>query len=298
MTGATDFENHAGKRMAIMHWGQTWTDGSGSEQPFYPSTNDLIRNAGYIPMMSWFSESGEDGANDTSQPSFQLSQIIGGTYDAYIRTWATTAQTWGHPFFLRFDHEMNGNWYPWSEQANGNEAGQYVTAWKHVHDIFTSVGATNVTWVWCVNIEGSGETSLSELYPGASYVDWVGIDGYNWGGTQAPDTWSSFSSLMSQTYADVGALAPGKPIMIVETASSETGGSKATWIEQMFQDLPTQFPKIRAFSWYDVSGPNQWPIESSTTAQQAFASGIASSYYLTNSSQYTSLPVLQPVPLP
>ena len=107
---------------------------------------------------------------------------------------------------------------PWSEQTNGNSAGQYVLAWKHVHDIFTSVGATNVTWVWCINVEGSGETSMSELYPGDSYVDWIGMDGYNWGGTSG-HSWQSFTSVFSQTYTDIQSLAPSKPIIIAETAS-------------------------------------------------------------------------------
>ena len=62
----------------------------------------------------------------------------------YIGAWtktftkfATDAKTWGHPFFMRMDHEMNGKWYPWSEQVNGNQPGGYVRMWRHVHDIFT-----------------------------------------------------------------------------------------------------------------------------------------------------------------
>jgi beta-mannanase len=49
---------------------------------------------------------------------------------------------------LRFAHEMNGNWYPWSEGVNGNAAGQYVPAYRRVVTLFRSVGVTNVTWVW------------------------------------------------------------------------------------------------------------------------------------------------------
>ncbi len=33
--------------------------------------------------------------------------------------------------------------------VNGDQPGEFVAAWRHVHDIFTSVGATNATWVWC-----------------------------------------------------------------------------------------------------------------------------------------------------
>jgi len=31
---------------------------------------------------------------------------------------------------------MNGKWQPWSIGVNGNTAAQYVTAWRHAHDIF------------------------------------------------------------------------------------------------------------------------------------------------------------------
>ena len=85
--------------------------------------------------------------------------MIAGTHDAYIREFAEDARDWGHPFFLRFNWEMNGNWFPWSEGVNGNQPGEYVAAWRHVHDIFTEVGATNATWVWCPNVDPGGKFS-------------------------------------------------------------------------------------------------------------------------------------------
>ena len=108
--------------------------------------------------------------------------MIEGHHDAYIREFAEAAKAWGHPFFLRFNWEMNGNWFPWSEGVNGNQPGEYVAAWRHVHDIFTQVGATNATWVWCPNVDPASKLhDLASLYPGDAYVDWTGLDGYNWG---------------------------------------------------------------------------------------------------------------------
>ena len=72
-----------------------------------------------------------------------------GRHDAYIRSWARDLKRFGNPVFLRFAQEMNGNWYPWAEDANGNKPGEYARMWRHVHDIFTAEGATNVKWVWC-----------------------------------------------------------------------------------------------------------------------------------------------------
>ena len=98
-----------------------------------------------IPLVDWGSW---DNHGAKYQPAFSLGRIIDGSFDWYIRRWATGARDWGHPFFLRFDHEMNGDWFTWSEGVNGNTAGQFVAAWRHVHDVFESVGASNVTWVW------------------------------------------------------------------------------------------------------------------------------------------------------
>ena len=114
-----------------------------------------------------------------NQPRFSLSAIINGAHDAYIKSWATAAKKWGHPFFLRFDPEMNGDWYPYSEVRNGNSKGEYIQAWRHVHDIFTQLGVTNVTWVWSPNIDEPGLTPIPELYPGDGYVNWIAMDGYN-----------------------------------------------------------------------------------------------------------------------
>ena len=102
---------------------------------------ESIRDYGAIPVFSWSSQSIPSSLNE---PDFQLSDVIAGTYDSYIREFAEAARDWGHPFFLRFNWEMNGNWFPWSEGVNGNQPGEFVAAWRHVHDIFTAVGADNV----------------------------------------------------------------------------------------------------------------------------------------------------------
>ena len=83
----------------------------------------------------------------TSQPAYSLDRITAGDFDSYLRQWGQALADWGHPVMLRFGHEMNGNWYPWSEQLNGNGPGDYVAAWRHIHDVVASTGTSNVTWL-------------------------------------------------------------------------------------------------------------------------------------------------------
>jgi hypothetical protein len=95
--------------------------------------------------------------------------------------------------------------------------------------------------------------------------------------------WRPFRDGVGPTYRHLKALAPTKPVMIGETASTEIGGSKAEWISAALSSLPKQFPDIRALIWFDWSaGGHDWPIESSASAQAAFAAGIASPYFAPN----------------
>ena len=286
MNAVASFEQLAGKPISLLHFASPFANCSTAPCSYYafPTTPlNEIRAHGSIPFLSWSSESIPSSLNE---PDFQLTDVTGGAHDSYIRSFATRAKEWGHPFFLRFDWEMNGNWFPWSEQANGNGPGQYVAAWRHVHDIFASVGATNATWVWCPYVDpNSTLQSLGSLYPGDAYVDWTCLDGYNWGpDATRPRTWRSFNHLFNPTYHQItDNIAPSKPILIGETASSENGGSKAGWIHNMFESLPTEFPKIRGLLWFEKRDNGMdWPIETSESARAAFAAGIGASRYRGN----------------
>jgi beta-mannanase len=186
---------------------------------------------------------------------------------------------------------MNGNWFPWSEAVNGNQSGEFVTAWRHVHDIFTAVGANNVTWVWCPNVDPDNLfLDLASQYPGDAYVDWTGLDGYNWGLNPAkPDRWRNFNELYSATYQRiVDTIAPDKPMLIGEMGSTELGGSKAQWIEEALTAIPTYYSQIRGMLWFDTFDDGMdWPIETSASATSAFAAGIQNPAYASN--QFGSL---------
>ena len=157
LSAVTAFEQQAHKSVSIVMWYQGWGLHDGT-QYFESRWMNNVRNHGSIPMVTWEPWLYTQGTN---QPTYSLHNIISGRFDAYITKWAQTSKAWGHPYLLRFAEEMNGNWFPWSEQTNGNTAGQYVQAWRHVHDIFTRVGATNVSWVWSPNVENACKYSLT-----------------------------------------------------------------------------------------------------------------------------------------
>ena len=215
---------------------------------------------------------------DMSSKSVPLRDIAAGAYDASLTTWAQAVKAWGKPFLLRWNWEMNGTWFPWGAQAK-TEPAAFVASWRRFHDIVSSAGATNVTWVWCPNLDFSGSTPLESLYPGDAYVDWTCLDGYNQGSSSI-----SFASLFSASYNHLLQIAPSKPIMVGETGSYEYGGAKAQWIADALTSLPGLFPKVRAYVWFNWrifhNGTwKDWHIESSPSSQAAFAVGIGSPYF-------------------
>jgi len=261
---------------AIVMWYQEW----GEYYNYFSSRcADNIWSRSAVPMITW-----EPWDGQVADPAYKLSNIVRGDYDAYIRQYATDAKAWGHPFFLRFAHEMNGNWYPWGvgpRNPNGNTPADYIAAWRHVHDIFTQVGATNVRWVWSPNALSSNSPDAAATYPGDAYVDWIAMDGYNEGTDPGAGDggWTSLAALFGPTYDALTALT-GKPLMIAETSSAEAGGSKAAWITQgLLTDVPTRLPRVRAVIWFDKNKEADWRVNSSPAALAAYRSVVASPRY-------------------
>lgn len=232
---------------------------------------DQVRARGAESLLTW--EPWKAGAG-VNQPGFSNASILAGDHDAYLRQWGSELAAWGGPVSLRYAHEMNGDWYPWADGVNGNAAGSYVAAWKHVHDVVVAQGATNVRWVWTPNVPYTGSTLLAGLYPGAAYVDVVGLDGYNWGTGVAGRTWVSPSLLFSFGLERLRAVAAGKPIIIAETASSEVGGSKADWDTDLVAFLQAQ-PDVVAFVWFDMDKEADWRIGSSASSAAAIRDALA-----------------------
>jgi hypothetical protein len=289
MGAVSQLQGLLGKGLSLVALSSPFADCTPAPCSFFafPTTPmENVRTYGAIPFLNWGSEETSAAPNNvTEMPAFQLADVIAGTYDSYIREFAEKARQWGHPFFLRFDWEMNGNWFPWGASVNGNNPGEFVSAWRHVHDIFTSVGATNATWVWCPYAEVERHfAALAPLYPGSAYVDWTGLDGFNWGKNPTnPHPWHKFGDIFGPTYRKVMRIAPEKPMILAEMASTGPGRSKAKWIRDMFTQLRTNFRRIRGLIWFDqVDRGIDWPLETSLAATRAFARGIKGVPFRTN----------------
>ncbi len=260
-------------------------------KPFYKPELDQIAKRGALPMVSW-------EPWDTDGKPAKLWAIARGRYDGYVRRSAEMAKAWGKPIMLRFAQEMNGSWAPWERNHVGSTPRSFILAWRHLVRVFRQVGADNVTWVWCPNIN-TGHLPFMQYYPGDSWVDWVGLDGFNWGGSIG---WRPFSEIFGGSYEEL-ARRTDKPIVIAETGSGQTGGDKAAWVRSaLSQELP-YFERVRAVVWYNAFDRSDFRIDSSPSALQAFRQGIARSLYSGTRRQLIATPLhlsgaVRPIPVP
>ena len=106
-----------------------------------------------------------------------LTAIAAGRYDAYLRSYAAAVRAFGGRVIISFGHEMNGHWYSWGYRHTSPAA--FVAAWRHIVTVFRQRRQQR-------DLAVDGQRHRSQLrdpvpgpwWPGSSYVNWVGIDGY------------------------------------------------------------------------------------------------------------------------
>ncbi len=261
-----------------------------------------IWSRGAVPLVTWEPWT-------TSHKGISLNAIAAGHYDRYALRSAREAVAWGKPVLLRFAHEMNGGWYPWGI-GHGYSPATYVAAWRHLVRLFRRAGADNVQWVWAPNVNEQGGFPISlpfvgtgsshpfpfrQFFPGDRWVDWVGLDGFNWG---KGGKWQSFTEIFGSSYDTMIQLS-SRPMIVAETASNETPGDKAAWMTSALDREIPRFRRVKAVVWFNeaFSGVNA-RIDSSARTLAAFRKAIASPQYDLTRSELLATPAIQPTGAP
>lgn len=268
------FQSHSGVAVGTLNWYMGF-NGDARETPNLP----LRRMAEYknkditlmVTIEPWGNPTHWNGARRDP-----LYAINAGFMDKYLRKIARQLRSFERPIRLRFGHEMiqddhpdTRGWYTWQDRAK-----EYKSAFIRVHDIFMDENALNVEFVWSPNSRPALLKILAKYYPGPQYVDWIGIDGYNWNG-------ESFDELFKLPYKNITenpAIFGNKPIMIAEFAAGAdpklTVFDKAAWIKDAFEKIPTQYPLVKAIYWFHVKKERDWRLDSSKESWIAFIEGI------------------------
>jgi mannan endo-1,4-beta-mannosidase len=214
---------------------------SGWFEPFWTSFADEAARHGALPLV----QLNPRGAS--------VAEIASGQYDNYLASYAKSVRAYGHPVVMSFGHEMNGQWYPWGYRHISPAV--FVAAWRHIVTVFRNLGVSNVRWMWTVNAVDPKHNFIPNpvaWWPGRSYVNWVGIDGY------FHKRSAQFSSVFGPTIVDVREYTKD-PILISETGAAPKVG-QATKIADLFAGVREY--KLLGFVWFDALANVDYRIQS------------------------------------
>lgn len=268
MEDVVQLEQWQGEKHAVINLFTGWTDTSRELLFDYQLPN--IWHHGSIPLITWEPHLAED------TPSTIETQIADGEYDEYVKDWAEKLKVFlsgvdgnygtadDRRAYINLGHEMNGNWYPWSASEGENTPEDYISMWHRVHGIFDdlSLDASHVQWIWTASASDAGAFTAEEYYPGDQYVDWVGVNGYNFGHAFFWSEWRNPEQVFEPMRQRLIELAPSKPLAIPEVASTSinAGGidssAKNDWIAQLSDYL--KVADIRMLSWFNLDKETDW----------------------------------------
>ena len=252
-SGVTAFTNATGARPDLVMYYSGWY------VPFQTSFATTAAKNGAVPLVQM---------NPTG---ISIPAIAAGKYDGYLSAYAEAVRAYRHPVILSFGHEMNGTWYQWG--YGQTRPADFVAAWRHIVTLFRALEVRNVTWMWTVNIVNDTQQgripSPAPWWPGSSYVNWVGIDGYylkpNW----------QFAPLFGPTIGQVRELT-GDPILIAETGATPASGQPAK-IADAFAGIHAY--GLLGFVWFDATNSEGQGFDINTPAAfTAFSKGASSTY--------------------
>ena len=292
----TGFEQLTGKRLATVAFGNFWGD-----QAFPEKTVRIISSYGAVPLIFW-SPWDKPYEEARGPDRFGLREILAGKWDSYIDAWADAARQYGKPLLVTWGLEMNGTWFPWSGvffgggKVIGHKDGHplhegpelYKQTYRYVVDRVRARKATNVLWGFHANNYSSPRSAwnrMSSYYPGASYVDWLGLSVY--GKMSRSEGWAKFDDMMAAPYAEICRLDPEKPVFLAEWGVGEfPPGDKAGFIATAFKQIPSAYPRVRlAVYWHERwenkdGSYSNLRVNSSPEALEAYRTGVASPYWI------------------
>ena len=229
---------------------------------------------GSVLLIAW--EPWESERGTEVQPDMAPDRVLAGDFDPLIDSWAADVAAFGDPLMIRFAPEMNGDWRPWSPGVAGGTSQEYVDMWRYVVDRFRVAGVSNVRWVWNPYVESGESTPMAQLYPGDDYVDYVALDGFNWGSAREWG-WQSYNDIFASSVDRLDAIAPDKPWMIAEVGCAP-GRAKADWTEELLTRAHAD--GASAVVWFEVDKETDWRITSDPKATRVVSDLLSNSGWL------------------
>lgn len=256
-----NFEQKIGKTMnhqvVFVHWE--------NKNEFPIEIAETLKNTNKTLIIFW--ETMDYNISSPEQQNFSYDKILQGQWNNYISSFATSVKSYGGPVIIIPFEEMNGDWYPWSGTKNNNSPLKHILAYRYIHDFFKDV--PNVKFGWAINNESVPDTANNQIelyYPGNAYVDYVGVNGFNFG-----DSWQSFNEIFGNALEKLKAYQ--KPIYIFSFASAP-GSKKAAWITDALTVQMAKYPQLKGWVWFNENKEKDWRVWSDTASLEAFKAAL------------------------
>lgn len=269
------FETLVGKPLATYLWYGNWVGGYNQLQQLIAANPTKALQFAVVP------------GDEITPPAggTYLDAILSGSQDAALSNFfSAAAQQLGSgggklnmPIFFRLMPEMNWSGQVWSGANNGGAGGgpqKYVAAWRRIYNLAQRLGATNpgnVLFVWAPNSvsdpggPGNEWNGTANYYPGDQYVEWVGLDFYegvpdgqasNSGEGQEPSVYiqpiySAYAGRKPMMLGETGGC-PSMPAPLGTPNDAQPGNDKAVFVNHLFSQLASQFPNIKAVTWFNA----------------------------------------------
>ncbi len=277
-----------GKRHAVVNLFTDWCSRTKAMDNLFKQQLPKVWASGNVPLISWEPYL----CSRATTPADVEARAARGDYDNYVAAWADRMKEFvsgpdgnlgtadDRRVYIRLAHEMNGDWYPWSAAVGGDSTAHYVGMWQRVRGIFWARGmdAGTVQWIWAVNHEDVGGVPAEAFFPGNEYVDWIGIDGYNWGASQPWSSWRTPEEVFGAMVARLRVIS-GRPLALTETASSSTraGGvdvaAKSAWITAFFGYVAHAAVDARMVVWFNEDKETDWAVFGGANGDEAWRVG-------------------------
>ncbi|MBV9667162.1 MAG: hypothetical protein JO327_03430 [Nitrososphaeraceae archaeon] len=265
------FNSLAGKKIGLCYFSDNWYKGITFPLP----QCQQIRAAGAVPfirMQNWKKDS-----KNLSDMFITHANITAGKADAALTTYAQAAKNFAIPLLIEYGVEINGNWFPWNQEGPN----AFVSAYRHIIDIFRCVGAHNVKFALHLDLSENNIANGGgrKWYPGDQYIDCIGVSAYG----EPKNGGLGFGcagSLKNDGYNRLASISATKPLGIFEWGF---GNAKDT--ADTLAAIPTLYPRIKIIQiWHehvigDKSEPYDRRINANPQNLAAYRNGIANPVY-------------------
>jgi len=182
----------------------------------------------------------------------QCKQVQKGKYDEEIFELIKNIKGYKKPVFLRIGYEFNNPSHDYSPD-------NFISAWKHIVNLFKKQKCENVAFVWCActafDSRFKSVARIMEYYPGDEYVDWFGNDLF--GVKHFKDSQDVVTEAFTKE-----AEKHRKPLMIGESSPAKVGVDKGKeswneWFNPYFKWIKDH-PVVKAFCYINWDWGKDW----------------------------------------